>query len=157
MNIFFLDRDPTLAAQSHSDQHVVKMVLETAQILCAALHRYGIAAAYKPTHSRHPCVLWAGDSLAHWQWVRRLGLALGEEYTFRRNRRHASATVIAGLSETPDIPDTGWNDPPQVMPDVFINHDPVVAYRAYYAAEKNHFAGKGYASWTSRARPTFMP
>ena len=97
MNIFFLDRDPETVARFHSDQHIVKMVLETAQILCAALFRHGIAAPYKPTHARHPSVLWAGDSLSHWLWTRRLGLELGAEYTFRRDRVHASAEIIAAL------------------------------------------------------------
>jgi len=38
MNIFFLDEDPTLSAQYHVDKHVVKMILETAQLLCGAHH-----------------------------------------------------------------------------------------------------------------------
>jgi hypothetical protein len=157
MNIFFLDRDSVACARLHSDQHVVKMVLETAQILCAALHRHGIAAPYKPTHAGHPCVRWAGDSLSHWRWTRSLGLALGEEYTFRRQRIHASATVIAALPEVPDIPDLGWSDPPQAMPDIYRQDDCVAAYRAYYAAEKANFAGKGAARWSNRPRPAFMP
>ncbi len=157
MNIFFLDRDPAIAARLHCDQHVAKMVLETAQILCAALFRHGMTTPYKPTHGRHPCVLWVGDSLAHWQWTRRLGLALGAEYTLRRQRVHASAGVIAGLPDVPVIPDIGWSDPPQAMPDCYRTSDPVAAYRAYYAAEKNRFPGKGPATWTGRSRPDFMP
>ncbi|MBI3447011.1 MAG: hypothetical protein HY055_17005 [Magnetospirillum sp.] len=157
MNIFFLDRDPLVAAQLHSDQHVVKMVLETAQILCAALFRHGIAAPYKPTHARHPSVLWAGDSLCHWQWTRRLGLELGAEYTHRRGRIHASAEVIAALPEVPPIPDQGWVDPPQAMPESYRGEDAVAAYRAYYAAEKSRFAGKGAATWMARPKPAFMP
>ena len=156
MNIFFLDRDPALAARFCSDQHVVKMVLETAQILCTALRRHGIPAPYKPTHPRHPCVLWAGDSLPHWQWTRRLGLELGMEYTHRRGRVHASATIIADLSEQPEIPDLGWIDPPQVMPDDYHRDDVVAAYRAYYLGAKSRFVGKGDAVWTGRARPDFM-
>ncbi len=157
MNIFFLDRDPETVARFHSDQHIVKMVLETAQILCAALFRHGIAAPYKPTHARHPSVLWAGDSLSHWLWTRRLGLELGAEYTFRRDRVHASAEIIAALSEAPAIPDLGWCDPPQAMPESYRGDDTVAAYRAYYAAEKSRFAGKGPATWARRPKPAFMP
>lgn len=156
MNVFFLDRDPATAARLHSDQHVVKMVLETAQILCAVLHRYGIASPYRPTHARHPSVLWTGDSLAHWHWVRRLGLELGLEYTFRRDRVHASAEVIAGLPESPPIPDRGWVDPPLAMPDSYRGDDAVAAYRSYYRAEKAVFPGKGPATWGRRGRPDFM-
>ena len=38
MNIFYLDRDPKIAAQMMCDKHVVKMILESAQILSTA-HR----------------------------------------------------------------------------------------------------------------------
>ena len=38
MNIFYLDRDPKIAAQLACDKHVVKMILESAQMLCTA-HR----------------------------------------------------------------------------------------------------------------------
>jgi hypothetical protein len=38
MNIFVLDQDPKLAAQAHLDKHVVKMIIEYAQLLSTA-HR----------------------------------------------------------------------------------------------------------------------
>ena len=38
MNIFYLHPDPTIAAQMMCDKHVLKMVLETAQLLSTA-HR----------------------------------------------------------------------------------------------------------------------
>ncbi len=156
MNIFYLDRDPVIASQLHSDQHVIKMVLETAQILCSALHRYGIAVPYKPTHPRHPSVLWAGDSLEHWLWTRKLGLALSDEYRYRRGKDHASEAVILGLPSSPPIPDSGWTDPPQAMPEIYRGPDSVRAYQAYYAAEKARFPSKGPATWTGRPKPDFM-
>lgn len=49
MNIFYLDGDVTKAAQYHCDKHVVKMVLETAQILCTGIYiATGEVIAYKP-------------------------------------------------------------------------------------------------------------
>ena len=39
MNIFYLDRDPGIYAQMHCDKHVVKMILETAQISFYLTHR----------------------------------------------------------------------------------------------------------------------
>lgn len=48
MNIFILDKDPT-----HCDKHVVKMVLETAQILSTVHHQQlpnSDVKRYKPTH-----------------------------------------------------------------------------------------------------------
>jgi hypothetical protein len=38
MNIFVLDRLPECAAQAHADTHVVKMPIETAQLLSTAWH-----------------------------------------------------------------------------------------------------------------------
>ena len=40
MNIFLLDKDPKIAAQYHCDKHVVKMILESAQMLCSAYQRH---------------------------------------------------------------------------------------------------------------------
>jgi hypothetical protein len=151
MIIFYLDRDIERAVQFHCDSHVVKMCLETAQILCTALHRYDQPAQYKPTHVKHPSVLWAGDSLAQFQWLRRFGKALCAEYTFRYGKRYASEDVIDALPETPPLPDTGWTEPPQAMPDACKRDDPVAGYRVFYAVEKAHFA-----KWTKRPVPGFM-
>lgn len=151
MNIFYLDRDIDCAVRYHCDSHVVKMCLETTQILCTALHRYDQLARYKPTHAKHPSVLWAGDSLEHFQWLKRFGKALCAEYTYRYEKRHASEAVIDGLPDAPPLPHAGWLEPPQAMPDACKRDDPVDGYRAYYAAEKAHFA-----KWTKRPVPRFM-
>ena len=41
MNIFFLHKHPVIAAQMQCDKHVVKMVLETAQMLSTAARAQG--------------------------------------------------------------------------------------------------------------------
>ena len=63
MNIFILDESPIISAQMQCDKHIVKMPLETAQMLCSVWHRYGQAdrVPYKEAHRNHPCTLWAGD------------------------------------------------------------------------------------------------
>ena len=38
MNIFFLNTDPKVCAQEHLDKHVVKMIVEYAQLMSTA-HR----------------------------------------------------------------------------------------------------------------------
>ena len=38
MNIFYLNESPEIAAVEHNDKHCVKMILESAQMLCTA-HR----------------------------------------------------------------------------------------------------------------------
>jgi len=47
MNIFFLDKDPKIAAQMQCDKHVVKMILETAQMLSTAARAQGHDIRYK--------------------------------------------------------------------------------------------------------------
>ena len=144
------------AARYHCDQHIVKMPLETAQILCTALHRYGVEAPYRPTHVKHPSVLWAGDSADHFRWLVRFGKALCAEYTFRYGRRHKSEDVLDHMPDNLPMPDTGWTDPPQAMPDIYKGDDAVAAYRAFYRGDKAVFAGKGAAKWTRRRVPKFM-
>jgi len=156
VNIFFLDRDMGRAARYHCDQHIVKMPLETAQILCSVLHRYGIDAPYMATHAKHPSVLWAGDSAAHYRWLREFGKALCGEYTVRYGRRHKCEDVIDSLPADPPLPNRGWSDPPQAMPEEYRGEDAVAAYRRYYRADKAVFAGKGPARWTGRRVPPFM-
>ena len=41
MNIFYLDKNPKRAAQLQYNKHVVKMILESAQMLCTAHRFYG--------------------------------------------------------------------------------------------------------------------
>jgi hypothetical protein len=83
MNIFYLDTNIQLCSEYHCDKHVVKMILEYAQILCTVLHESGESAPYRPTHKNHPCVLWAGESIENWKWLRDLANALNTEYKFR--------------------------------------------------------------------------
>ena len=65
MNIFALDNDVKVAAQWHVDKHVVKMPLETAQMLCTARHELGEkpeSIPYKVAHKNHPCTIWCRNS-----------------------------------------------------------------------------------------------
>ena len=50
MNIFYLDSDPVKAAQIQYNKHVVKMILESAQMLCTAHHHYAESLEYKPDY-----------------------------------------------------------------------------------------------------------
>lgn len=135
MNIFALDIDPVLAAQYHADKHVVKMIVETAQLLCNA-HR-PCDAPYKRTHYNHRCSRWSRKSTANYLWLCDLGLALCAEYTKRYRKRHKSQDVIEWCEERiPDsIPYGELTDFPQAMPEAFQDKDPVVAYRKYYKSK----------------------
>jgi len=106
MNIFVSDTDPVLAAQALDDKRVVKMVLETAQIISAIAHRYGAEGQwYKLTHAKHPCTLWAGDRDSNLIWLAEHGEALSAEYTKRFFKTHASSAVIQrGYRLAPALP-----------------------------------------------------
>ena len=96
MNIFTVDHDPTVAAQQLCDKHVVKMPLETAQMLCSAFDPLDLAP-YKRVHYNHPCTQWARQSEANFDWLVTHGLALCAEYTKRYGSdmiQHASEVPI---------------------------------------------------------------
>jgi len=136
MNIFVLDENPRVAAQYHCDKHVVKMVLETAQILCTVLHKNGLEVPYKATHLNHPCTLWAGESQDNFLWTKQLGVELGKEYTRRYNKVHKSALVIDSLEIPVTMPNIGLTKFAQAMPEEYYNNDTVAAYREYYKKDK---------------------
>lgn len=149
MNIFILDENIDKCARYHNDKHVVKMILESAQMLCTAIHESGGDAPYRSTHKNHPCTVWARESLSNWHWLRDLALALNEEYKYRYDKSvdHKSATVIKSLAE-PDIPDIGLTPFAQAMPDEYKTDNAVDAYRSYYKGEKAEIA-----NWKGRSKP----
>lgn len=138
MNIFYLDHDQATCAKFHCDKHVVKMILETAQILCATHDRYGEHQdwMYKPTHVSHPCTLWAGDSVAHYDWLYKLGMELCYEYTRRYGKVHKTQSILKQL-KTPPIEliylyEPTWFDPPRCMPDEYKTPSALESYKIYY-------------------------
>ena len=153
MNIFVLDKSPILSAQMQCDKHIVKMPLETAQMLCSVFHRHGQGdkVPYKEAHKNHPCTLWAGDSADNFIWLWKHGMELCFEYTRRYNKIHKCQQVIMDLSKT-DLGTLQYQDMemtphPQCMPDEYKCDDPVLAYRKYYVNDK-----KDIAKW-ERGRP----
>ena len=118
MNVFVLDADPIEAARAQCDRHVVKMPLETAQMLCTIARLEGVEVPYRPTHQNHPCTRWARESQQNAEWLVRHGLALCEEYRFRYGRTHACERVITDLMGLPDrLPDVGMTPFAQAMPE----------------------------------------
>lgn len=80
MNIFYFDEDVDTCARYHCDAHVIKMILESAQILCTVSWMHEIPAPYRPTRQKHPCVIWSNESMANWLWLKDLACALNQEY-----------------------------------------------------------------------------
>lgn len=157
MNIFVLDYNQKLCAQYHNDRHVVKMILETAQILSSAYYLNGLWCKwmYKRTHENHPCVRWAARSAANRAWLIKLGLELCDEYTYRFGRKHKTEDLL-NLFETLSENVVGRISPPALaMPDACIKFSienfytrALESYRAYYILEKQHLA-----KWTRRGTP----
>jgi hypothetical protein len=175
MNIFVLDRDPKLAAQMHCDKHVVKMILESAQLLSTAhrlldgelyegqtktgrkvkrwwLHDERELYLYQATHINHPCAVWARESETNYSWLYSLFVELSKEYTHRYGKVHKCMTMNPLLRISPtNIKSTGSMTAfPLAMPDDCKTEDVVESYRNYY--KKNKVA---IARWSKRPAPTW--
>lgn len=152
MNIFILHPDQSLCAKYHCDKHIVKMPLETTQMLCSVHWRYNSTAPYLDVHAKHPCTLWAGETVDNYKWLWDFGIELCKEYTFRYERTHACEKVLAIIKNPPvELNKEGTTIFPQAMPEEYKHKDPVVAYREYYKHEKRRFA-----KWKKRKTPPFM-
>jgi len=150
MNIFYLDSDPVKAAQIQYNKHVVKMILESAQMLCTAHHCYGNAeqklnVPYKQAHLNHPSTIWARKSRATYRWLYLHMMALGDEYTKRYGKTHLTITKCAKFLNVPPVHIQGdeWSEPPQCMPDQYkVPGCSITAYWNYYEQEKYTIAAK---------------
>jgi len=155
MNIFFLDFDTQKCAQYHCDKHVVKMILETAQLLCGVHHmtpQVTPQVPYKLSHKNHPCAIWTRESLTNYLYLCDLGLELCKEYTYRYGRRHKSQDVIEWcITNKPFIKDIDFTTPPKAMPDEYKVMDVVESYRNYYIGAK-----KDFCVWKNRDVPEWF-
>ena len=140
MNIFRVDNDPILSAQMLCDKHIVKMPLETAQMLCSVFHRYkfGHLVMYKEAYKNHPCTRWAGDSKENYRWLVKHGMELCREYTKRYSKIHKCQKVIKWIGATPSfILDDDETPQPQCMPDEYkVDNHSSKAYWNYYINDK---------------------
>lgn len=170
MNIFYLDSAWHLAARHLCDRHVVKMTLETTQILCSIHHYVGnTQVPYRKSHINHPCCVWSRQSFTNWLLLMNYGRFLASEYTFRYNKTHACAKIMDWLlantkpSMFPTIIDSVFVQPPPLVPNVkhlnpyhslSFSTCPVTAHREYYI-EKSQFIDM---QWNKgRPRPHWMP
>jgi hypothetical protein len=155
MNIFILDYNTKKCAQYHCDKHVVKMILETAQLLCGVHHvtdQVTDQVPYKLSHKNHPCSIWVRSSLSNYLYLCDLGLELCKEYTYRYGKRHKSQDVIEWcMINKPQIPDIDFTTPPKAMPDEYKVIDVVESYRNYYMGSK-----KNFAVWKNRNIPEWF-
>ena len=156
MNIFVLDTDPRTCAVYHNDKHVVKMILETAQLLCGVHHatdsQYDIP--YKLSHKNHPCAIWSRECYENYIWLCDLGLELCKEYTHRYDKRHKSQDVIEWcIINKPNLPTHNKLTPfALAMPDEYkVAGDSIQSYHNYYNGDK-----KRMFSWKKRETPSWV-
>lgn len=149
MNIFYLDKSPKLAAEYHCDKHILKMVIEYAQMLSTA-HRTldGNEAGdslglYRSTHMNHPCSIWVRQGSANYMFLYDLMRECLSQYTIRYEKIHATSRLLEALSNPPkNIAKTeNITQLPQAMPEEYqVEGDSVSAYRNFYNYDKSRFA-----------------
>lgn len=160
MNIFHLSECPVESAQWQHDKHVVKMTLETAQLLSQAVRLtpewkpyFNRKDVYKVTHPHHPSSRWCRRSVPNLFWLVKHGIALCDEYSHRFWRKHASSKVIYEVADKiGKLPALEGCDElttfSQAMPVEFQQDNPVLAYRRYYLETKI----LPESNWTNRRR-----
>jgi hypothetical protein len=177
MNIFYLDPDPITCAQQHVDKHVVKMIIEYAQLMSTA-HRVldgeewmgrsitgrGVKRwfhpdasmnehLYKACHVNHPSAKWVRESMANYNWLYELWINLCEEYTYRYDKEHLTRTKLEYFLLLPpmNISEKPFTQPTPAMaqyPHCIVEGDSVTSYRQFYWEDKYSFA-----KWTKRDVP----
>ena len=152
MNIFVLENCPIRSAKSACDKHVIKMILESAQMLCSVFEPG--SAPYRRGYYNHPCTKWSRETRQNYEWLLKHGKALSSEYTYRYGKRHKSEDVIdwcASRYKKLNLPTTGLTNFAQAMPEKYRDKCSVKAYRQYYNGEKAYFA-----KWSKRPIPRWF-
>ena len=177
MNIFYLDPDPSTCAKMHLDKHVVKMIIEYAQLMSTA-HRvldgeqYTDKTAnnrnikrwrmkdelseytlYKASHVNHPSAIWVRQSKENYRWLYRMWFYLLQEYTYRYGKKHACEKLMSALYLDPmNIPKGIFTEPTPAMPDIYkVTNDSIRSYQNYYIHDKSRFA-----KWKNREIPEWF-
>ena len=176
MNIFYLDPDPKTCAEMHVNKHVVKMIIEYAQLMSTThrmidgeqytdltangrrIQRWRMSdpimesTLYKASHVNHPSAVWCRANNENYVWLYRMWFYLLQEYTHRYGKQHETAKLRAALYLTPEkIPKGKFYEPTPAMPDECkVPGDSLASYHKYYVERKNHFA-----LWKNRETPTW--
>lgn len=180
MNLFILDQNPDTAARLQCDKHVVKMVVESAQML-STVHRvldgieilrpsksgktnqkyWRLTGAreenlYTAVHVGHPCTQWTMESTTNYGWHLVHFVALCDEYTYRYGKVHKSSELIPHLMDLPrnikEGPLTPFRLAMTSNPECMFPEDPVKSYRMFYETKQDRFA----MNWTNRPIPEWF-
>lgn len=181
MNIFVLDQDPIKAAQLQCDKHVVKMIVESAQMLSTA-HRLLDGTmelrpsksgkrmvkywklpderedvVYKNVHETHPCTLWTMENKMNYYWHYDHFIALCNEYNYRYSKIHSTDTLLRSVLIAAPLNMKSADrvtKQPLAMKDYpeCMFDDVVKSYRAFYQTKQDRFK----MSWTERPTPEWF-
>lgn len=169
--------DPSKAAGMMVDSHVVKMILESAQLLSTChrvldgemtvqksdsgrnVKRWKLndtrdLILYSATHVNHPSCVWVRQSVENYLWLVDHMFALGIEYTYRYNKKHKTITDLGYMIQSPPMNLKEWDftKPPSAMDSKYIiSEDPVVNYQNYYRLGKSKLH-----KWTNREKPSWI-
>ena len=146
MNIFAIEGnektgeiDWVKSAKSQDNYRVVKMILESCQILSTALNEQGLKAPYRSFNPKHPSCLWAAESSENFRNLMEHCTAMIQEYEMRFGKTHKCKEVLVKIKEMykPENFPTNKTTPLRMaMPDYFkIKNNPVLSYRKYYASK----------------------
>jgi hypothetical protein len=159
MNIFVLSKNVRKCARYHGNKHVIKMILESAQMLCSAhiiLDNVKVIEdvdLYKLTHKNHPCTIWTRTTSSNYKWLYDLFYELCEEYTYRYGKIHLCDTKLKNILVfvPKNIPIGPMTDFALAMPDECKQEDAVESYRTYYRTDKRHLC-----EWKKREVPEWF-
>lgn len=143
VNIFYLHPCAAVSATYMHDKHVVKMIVESAQLLSTACQMIGMqrdTRLYRPSYINHPCAVWTRLSIENFEWLYQHYISLIKIYEFTYNDDHKSADLAKAIREymvlMPRVP---FTEPPLCMPDdcKIYNAPAYVSYRNYYLKHKS--------------------
>lgn len=182
MNLFVLDKDPVVAAQQQCDKHVVKMIVESGQMLSTVhrmldgelTHRMSKSGRtrvkyyihpdpklekilYKAVHFNHPCTVWSRESHENYEWHYQHFIALCDEYSYRYERKHRTDRLLRSLlkyppQNIPRVPMTQFKLAMNSNPECMFESDPVKSYRLFYQTKQARFS----MDWTKREVPAWF-
>jgi hypothetical protein len=166
MNIFHLDEILRLCAQYHCDKHVIKMIVEYAQILSTAhrvldnigkikersknnrvIERFVLPdenlnfILYKASHINHPCNIWVRESAGNYNYLYELFVFLSEEFTYRYGGVHSTfaklRSYLKSLPKNISQDDVKYSTIPLCMPDEYKTSNYIESYRNFYKYGKS--------------------
>jgi hypothetical protein len=166
MNIFVLDEHSAYAADYHCDQHIHKMILESAQLLSTAFHYHYpknslCAYIYKPAYVNHPCAKWTRHSIDNMWWVSHLATSLESIRLDQGSEQHSSMLVIQRIQDYIEpyvhcIPESFEFCGPAVLK-LRSNLTIPQKYQSYYRIKQRQWLDEGIRmSYKNRAIPYFL-